>query len=53
MIHDQLGMTSTVIRLMLSSISVVEMRSAYKPAKHFSSGNVLSIYYKASKHFII
>ena len=25
----------------------------YKAAKHFSSGNALSIYYKAANHFII
>ena len=42
----QLGManiTSTAIRLMLPSISLMEMRSAYKAAKHFSSGNALSL----------
>ena len=53
-LQPQLGManiTSTAIRLMLLSISLMEMRSAYKTAKHFSSGNALSIYYKAAKHF--
>ena len=53
-LQHQLGManiTSTAIRLMLPSISLMEMRSAYKAAKHFSSGNALSIYYKAAKHF--
>ena len=53
-LQHQLGMTnitSTAIRLMLPSISLMEMCSAYKAAKHFSSGNVLSIYYKAAKHF--
>ena len=46
MLQHQLGIaniTSTAIRLMLPSISVVEMRSAYKAAKHFSSVNALSI----------
>ena len=45
MIQDQLGMakiTSTAIRLMLPSISFNEMRSAYKAAKHFSSGNAFT-----------
>ena len=54
MLQHQLGManiTSTAIRLMLPSISLMEMRSAYKTAKHFSSGNALSIYYKAANHF--
>ena len=48
MLQHQLGManiTSMAIRLMLPSISLMEMRSAYKTAKHFSSRNALSIYY--------
>ena len=53
-LQHQLGManiTSTAIRLMLPSISLMEMCSAYKAAKHFSSGNAFSIHYKAAKHF--
>ena len=45
-LQHQLGManiTNTVIRLMLPSISLTDMRPAYKVAKHFSSGYALRL----------